>query len=143
MLQKIDHIGIVVADLESARDFFLAFGFTVARGGSLQGQWIDDVLRLPNVNAEYLALHLPDTQTNIELLKFVTPEGSKDSSLGKANQMGIRHIAFAVSDIEAVVARLKQKGMTFFSDIQVYEDQKKLCYFSGIEGIIFELAEYF
>ena len=142
MLQRIDHIGIVVADLARARDFFVALGFTVLRSGSLQGQWIDDVLQLPNVNAEYLALHLPDSQTNIELLKFVTPEGQGNPALEKSNQRGIRHIAFAVRDIEAVVAQLKQKGIAFFSEIQVYEGQKKLCYFSGIEGIICEVAEY-
>src|SRR5689334_8036179 len=39
VLKKIDHIGIVVADLASARDFFLALGFTVVRGGPLQGEW--------------------------------------------------------------------------------------------------------
>ena len=142
MLQNIDHIGIVVTDLIGARDFFLALGFTVIRGGSLQGQWIDDALQLPDVNAEYLALHLPNTQTNIELLKFVTPEGQKDPLLGKPNQIGIRHIAFAVHDIEAFVHHLKQKGIKTFSGIQIYDGQKKFCYFSGVEGIICEVAEY-
>ncbi len=143
MLQKVDHIGIVVTDLVRARDFFVALGFTVVRGGPLQGQWIDEVLQLPHVDAEYIALRLPEAQTHLELLKFTTPVGQKDPSLGKANQIGIRHIAFAVHNIEAVVAHLKQEGMTFFSEIQVYEGQKKLCYFLGIEGIICELAEYF
>lgn len=78
MLRNIDHIGIVVTDLAGARDFFLALGFTVVRGGPLQGQWIDDALQLPDVDAEYLALYMPETQTHIELLKFVTPEGQRD-----------------------------------------------------------------
>ncbi len=141
-LKKIDHIGIVVADLESARDFFLALGFTVVRGGPLQGQWIDDVLQLSATKAEYVALSLPETQTNIELLKFYAPEASRESSPNRSNQMGIRHIAFEVSDIENTVATLKKKGITFFSDIKVYNERKKLCYFWGIEGIILELAEY-
>lgn len=142
MLRKIDHIGIVVADLVRAKEFFLALGFILVRGGPLQGQWIDEVLQLSDVRAEYLALHLPDTQTNIELLKFYTPEGKREPSLGVSNQIGIRHIAFEVSNIESTVADLKKRGITFFSDIKVYNGRKKLCYFSGIEGIILELAEY-
>ncbi|SRR5579884_977836 len=143
MVKKVDHIGIVVADLASARDFFLALGFRVERGGPLQGQWIDDILQLSAVNAEYLALSLPGAETNIELLKFYTPEGSKESSPNRANVMGIRHIAFEVSDIESTVAELKKRGITFFSEIKVYNGRKKLCYFWGIEGVILELAEYF
>jgi catechol 2,3-dioxygenase-like lactoylglutathione lyase family enzyme len=141
-LKKIDHIGIVVADLASARDFFLALGFTVVRGGPLQGEWIDDVLQLSGVKAEYVALSLPEAQTNIELLQFYAPEGSRESAPNSSNKMGIRHIAFEVSDIENTVADLKKKGITFFSDIKVYNGRKKLCYFWGIEGIILELAEY-
>lgn len=142
MLKKIDHINIVVADLASARDFFLALGFTVVRGGPLQGQWIDDVVQLSAVRAEYVALSLPETQTSLELLTFYAPEGGKESSPNRANQMGIRHIAFEVSDIENTVTDLKKKGIRFFSDIKVYNGSKKLCYFWGIEGIILELAEY-
>jgi catechol 2,3-dioxygenase-like lactoylglutathione lyase family enzyme len=142
VLKKIDHIAIVVADLASARDFFLAFGFTVVRGGPLQGQWIDDVLQLSAVKAEYLALSLPEAQTNLELLQFYTPEGGQERSPNRSNLLGIRHIAFAVNDIEQTVADLKKRGITFLSDIREYNGQKKLCYFFGIEGIILELAEY-
>lgn len=35
MLKKIDHIAIVVSDLEGAKDFFLSLGFTVVRGAFL------------------------------------------------------------------------------------------------------------
>ena len=143
MFKKIDHVGIVVSDLASARNFFEALGFTVVRGGPLQGQWIDDVLQVPDVNADYLALSLPDTQTNIELLKFYNSEDKQESTPNRSNQQGIRHIAFEVSDIENTVADLKKKGIQFFSDIKVYTGKKKLCYFWGIEGIILELAEYF
>lgn len=143
MLKKIDHIAIVVSDLEGAKDFFLSLGFTVVRGAFLQGEWVDQVVQLSDVKAEYVALTLPGTQTNLELLKFYTPEGKRDSNLSMANQMGFRHIAFEVQDIESTVADLKKKGTKFFSDIQVYNGYKKLCYFLGIEGLILELNEYF
>jgi len=58
-----------------------------------------------------------------------------------ANTPGVRHIAFAVEDIEAVVAKLKEKGTETFSEIQDFEGKYKLCYVRGPEGIILELAE--
>ena len=58
-----------------------------------------------------------------------------------ANTPGIRHIAFAVEDIEAIVAKLKKKGVEFFSEIQDYEGSYKLCLCRGPEGIILELDE--
>jgi hypothetical protein len=47
-----------------------------------------------------------------------------------------------VKEIEKIVSDLKRKGITFFSNVQTYDDTKKLCYFLGPEGIIIELAEY-
>jgi len=58
-----------------------------------------------------------------------------------ANTLGIRHIAFAVEGIEAVVAKLKKKGVEIFGEIQNYKNAYKLCYVRGPEGIILELAE--
>ncbi len=51
-------------------------------------------------------------------------------------------MAIEVGNIEKVVSDLKKKGTIFFSDIQVYNVTKKLCYFLGPEDIIIELAEY-
>jgi 4-hydroxyphenylpyruvate dioxygenase-like putative hemolysin len=58
-----------------------------------------------------------------------------------ANTLSIRHIAFAVEDIKAVVAKLKENGTETFSEIQDFEGRYKLCYVRGPEGIILELAE--
>jgi hypothetical protein len=41
----------------------------------------------------------------------------------------------AVEDIEAIVAKLKKKGMEIFSEIQNYENMYKLCYVRGPEGL--------
>ena len=84
---------------------------------------------------------MPDGQAWIELIKFYTPSDEKDIQQPFANTLGIRHIAFAVEDIEAVVAKLKKKGTEIFSEIQQYEESYKLCYVRGPEGIILELAE--
>ena len=142
MFKRIDHINIVVSDLEAAKDFFLSLGFTVVRRRLLQGEWLDKVVNLSNVKAEYIALAIPDTQTSLELLKYYTPEGESDTHISIPNRIGFRHMALEVEDIESVVADLKKKGIRFFSDIQVADNRKRFCYFLGPEGIILELAEY-
>ena len=86
-------------------------------------------------------LGTPDGQTWIELIKFYSPSDEKGIQQSFANTLGIRHIAFTIEDIEAVVNNLKKKGTEIFSEIQQYEESYKLCYVRGPEGIILELAE--
>jgi catechol 2,3-dioxygenase-like lactoylglutathione lyase family enzyme len=143
MINKIDHINIVVRDLEGAKKFFQQFGFVVAKEGDLAGEWIETLTRLKKVKARYAALSIPGHETNLELLTFDNPEGEECPAIGVLTTIGYRHIAFAVEDIEKIVNDLKKKGVIFFSEIQRYEEaKKKLCYFYGPEGIVLELAEY-
>jgi len=141
--KKIDHINIVVKNLEAAKTFFIKFGFTVQREGILEGKWIDTLTRLKNVKAEYVALCLYNGETKLELLKFINPENLSTCDNDVINKTGFRHMAFEVKSIENVVKNLKEQGIEFLSSIQEYkETNKKLCYLKGPEGIVLELAEY-
>jgi catechol 2,3-dioxygenase-like lactoylglutathione lyase family enzyme len=140
-IHRIDHVGIIVNDLPAAKAFFLDFGFEVQGEGELEGEWLDQIVGLNDVKTTYVFLRMPDGQANLELVKFYSPSDEKGIQQSPANTLGIRHIAFAVEDIEAVVAKLKKKGMEIFSEIQNYENMYKLCYVRGPEGIILELAE--
>lgn len=99
------------------------------------------VLGLTDVKTACVGLGTPDGQAWIELVKYYTPSDEQDIPNPFANTLGIRHIAFAVEDIDAIVAKLKEKGTEDFSDIQQYEESYKLCYVRGPEGVILELAE--
>jgi catechol 2,3-dioxygenase-like lactoylglutathione lyase family enzyme len=57
------------------------------------------------------------------------------------NTPGIRHVAFVVEDIDAVVAGLRARGAELVGELERYEDSHGLCYVRGPEGIIIELAE--
>lgn len=141
--KKIDHINIVVKNLDAAKKFFLLFGFTVQKEGVLEGKWIETVTCLKNVKAEYVALSLHDGETNLELLTFTNPENLSTHDNDVINKTGFRHMALIVEDIEKAVKDLKEKGIDFLSSIQEYkETNKKLCYIRGPEGIMLELAEY-
>jgi catechol 2,3-dioxygenase-like lactoylglutathione lyase family enzyme len=58
-----------------------------------------------------------------------------------ANTHGIRHLGFAVDDIDDVVAGLRARGAELVGDVENYEDIYRLCYVRGPEGMIVELAE--
>ncbi len=140
-IHKIDHVGIVVNDLPAAKAFFLDFGLELQGEGPVEGKWVDRVVGLNNVKAEIVMVQTPDEQVSLELIKFHSPPVERGIQHLSANTLGIRHIAFVVEDIEAVVAKLKKKGIEILSEIQNYENTYKLCYVRGPEGIILELAD--
>jgi catechol 2,3-dioxygenase-like lactoylglutathione lyase family enzyme len=140
-IRRIDHVGIIVHDLPAAKEFFHDFGLEMLGEGDVEGKWVDSVVGLQDVKATCVMLRTPDGETNIELVKFHMPADEKGLPPPLANTLGIRHIAFVVEDIEALVAKLKKKGAELFGKIQNYRNTYKLCYVRGPEGIILELAE--
>ncbi len=143
MLKKINHINVVVSNLDEAKSFFIQLGFAVGDESELSGEWISSIVALPNVKARYATLKLPGTETNLELIEYINPPHERDPNMGKANQMGFRHIAFEVENIDEIVQDLKDKGIKFISSIHAYpKTGKRLVYFWGPDGILLELAQY-
>ncbi|MDP4086672.1 MAG: VOC family protein [Bacillota bacterium] len=140
-IQRIDHVGVIVNDLSAAKEFFLDFGLEVLGEGEVEGEWVERILGLNEVRETIVMLGMPDGQATLELVKFHSPLDEKGIQHSFSNTLGIQHIAFAVEDIESIVAKLKKKGTKLFGEIQNYENTYKLCYVRGPEGIILELAE--
>ncbi|KGR79089.1 VOC family protein [Ureibacillus manganicus] len=140
-INRIDHVSINVNNLSEAKAFFIDLGLEVKGEWEMEGDLMGYAVGLNGVKVVCVGLGMPDGQTWIELIKFLTPSNEEDIQPSFANTLGIRHIAFAVEDIEAVVAKLKKRGTEIFSKIQQYEENYKLCYVRGPEGIILELAE--
>lgn len=142
MITRIDHLNIVVSDLEQATAFFHLLGFEEGIDADLDSAFLERVTGIAGAQGHFVALHHPGSSVTIELLRFDHDSGD-DPALGRADRIGLRHLAFAVSDIEAVVARLSAQGITFLSPIQTWQKTgKKLVYFYGPDGILLELAEY-
>jgi len=55
--------------------------------------------------------------------------------------MGIRHVAFAVDDVDATVDALRDRGAELVGTVENYKDVYRLCYVRGPAGIIVELAQ--
>jgi len=140
-IQRMDHVGIVVDDLAAATDFFIELGLELQGEAPVEGRWVDRVVGLEDVRAEIAMLQTPDGHGRVELSTFHSPAIEGDNRPTPANTRGIRHIAFAVDDIDAVVAGLRARGTELVGELERYEDFYRLCYVRGPEGIIVELAE--
>ena len=140
-IQRMDHVGIVVDDLAAATEFFVQFGLELRGEGSVEGRWVDGVVGLEDVRVDFAFMQTPDGNGQLELIKFHSPSSQDDNRYAPANAPGIRHIAFAVEDIDAVVAGLRARGAELVGELENYEDIYRLCYVRGPEGIIIELAE--
>jgi catechol 2,3-dioxygenase-like lactoylglutathione lyase family enzyme len=135
-IQRMDHVGIVVDDLEAATAFFVELGFNVQGDGRVEGDWVDRIVGLEGVRTKFAMVETPDGHGRLELIEFDTPPAEGGDPHAPANTRGIRHIAFIVDDIDAAVA-----GAELVGEVERYGDIFRLCYIRGPEGIIVELAE--
>jgi catechol 2,3-dioxygenase-like lactoylglutathione lyase family enzyme len=138
---RMDHVGIVVDDLAAAIEFFLELGLELEGEAAAQGRLVDRIIGLAEVRTEFAFLRAPDGHGGIELIKFLSPPSGESDAGAPANAVGLRHITFAVDDIEDAVARLRARGAELVGELVRYEDSYWLCYVRGPEGIIVELAE--
>lgn len=142
MIARIDHLNIVVSDLEQAKAFFRLLGFDEGLGAELDPAFLERLTGIAGARGRFVTLLHPGSNVTIELLHFAADAG-RDPLLGRADRIGLRHLAFAVTDIEATVAELAGNGVVFLSPIQTWEKTgKRLVYLSGPDGILLELAEY-
>jgi catechol 2,3-dioxygenase-like lactoylglutathione lyase family enzyme len=102
---------------------------------------VDRVVGLEGVRAEIAMMETPDGHGRLELTKFHAPSGRGGDRHAPANTPGMRHVAFAVDDIDAVVAGLRARDAELVGEVERYKDSYRLCYVRGPEGIIVELAE--
>lgn len=127
-----DHVGVAVRNLDEAiRTYCDALGFKLEA---------IHVLAERKVKAAFLTL---GGQTQVELLE---PLGA-DSTIAKFLETrgeGIHHFAVEVSDIEAKLAELKQKGVMLIDETPKNGAEGKLIAFvhpKSTKGVLLELVQ--
>lgn len=140
-IQRMDHVGVVVDDLAAAIEFFIRLGLELQGETLVEGDWVDRIVGLEGVRADIAMMQTPDGHGRLELTKFHSPPDYEEKEHVQANTSGIRHIAFVVEDIDAVVAGLRARGAELVGELVRYKDSFRLCYVRGPGGIIIELAE--
>ena len=140
-IQRMDHVGVVVEDLAAAIEFFAELGLEPGGVGSVEGDWVGASSGSMASGQSSRCCKTPDGHGRVELVKFHSPPTQGGDAGAPSNTLGIRHLAFAVEDIDSLVAGLRARGGELIGELVRYEDSYRLCYVRGPEGIIIELAE--
>ena len=135
------HIGLVVEDLDETVRFLTLLGFDCGKPGVFGGEWIGRIIGLEDVTVEVVMARGPDGGDVFEVVRFQSPSAGAQEPAPAANRPGLRHVAFKVDDVRAVVERVRAAGWDTVGEIVDYEGTFLLCYVRGPEGLIVELAE--
>ncbi len=143
MVKRFDHATFVVRDMEEATRFFGLLGFEVDIYVMISGGIIAEYMGIEGIEARHVTMALAGSpvRQEIQLVKYHHPDPIPDAHLNDLNKVGYNHVCFAVEDIEAEVARLEARGVTFRNKIMDFHN-RKLIYFYGPEGVTLELAQW-
>lgn len=151
MIVSVDHINLVVSDLERSVEFYTnVLGFRETQRAELEGEWIETIIGLETVKASVAYVVSPAGQPRLELLQYHSPIGDGFQANSIPNTLGLRHLALSVDNIDSAVQRLREAGTELLSRpvvvptdvIQHSTGQKILCYFHDPDGVLLELTEY-
>lgn len=131
---RIDHVGIAVADLDEAIDFYArSFGLSVVHEEVNEEQGVREAM-----------LAVGDSGSWIQLLSPL----SADSPIGRfldRNGPGIQQMAYTVTDIDAVCAHLRSSGVRVLYDEPKVGTGGSLINFTHPKdtgGVLIELVEH-
>ena len=140
-VQRFDHVGITVSDLDKAVEFFVGLGLEPQGRQPIEGDFIDTVTGIPGSRTEIVMLAPPGGGTTVELSSFAHPAYEPGNPAAMANELGLRSIAFEVEDLRATVDRLGAAGYGLIGGIGEWEGAWAMAYVRGPDGITVALAE--
>jgi methylmalonyl-CoA/ethylmalonyl-CoA epimerase len=130
-IKKIDHIAIVVPDIDEALVFWRdALGLELSHVEDMPTQ-------------ESLIAFLPTGDSEVELVKPTTDTSGIARYLAKRGP-GLHHICLEVENIEAALARLKEKGIQLINEEPtIGAGGKKIAFIhpKSTGGVLVELYE--
>lgn len=131
MIQKIEHIGIAVKNLETSNELFKKlFG---------KEHYKIEAVESEGVSTSFFMLG----ETKIELLQATNENSSITKFIEKKGE-GIHHIAYAVDNIETEMQRLKNEGFELINaQPKDGADNKRICFLhpKTTNGVLVELCE--
>ncbi|MFB0536461.1 MAG: methylmalonyl-CoA epimerase [Anaerolineae bacterium] len=132
MITRIDHIGVVVNDIEEALKVYQqALGLSLAR-----------IQERPD-QAVTIAF-LPTGESEIELVQPVTSDSGVAKFLQKRGE-GIHHLCLEVDDIEEALAKLREKGLQLIDEMpRTGPEGERFAFIhpKSTHGVLIELYEY-
>ncbi len=141
-VKRMDNVGIVVESLDTAIAFFTELGLELEGRALIEGEWSGRVTGVRDQRVEIAMMRTPDGHSRLELSRFLTPPVVADHREAPVNALGYLRVMFTVEDLDDTLARLQQKlGARLVGEVVQYEEQYRLCYLRGPEGLLLGLAE--
>jgi methylmalonyl-CoA/ethylmalonyl-CoA epimerase len=132
MIRRLDHVAIAVPDLSSAiRRFCEDLGLTLAGTEDVPTELTSTAF-------------LPIEGTRIELVSPMDGQGPIATALEKRGP-GLHHLCFETDDLDADIARLRERGYRFTSDAPkpgAHGTRVIFVHPKSAEGVLIELAEH-
>jgi catechol 2,3-dioxygenase-like lactoylglutathione lyase family enzyme len=142
----IEHVGIVVIDLEESIPFYSAiFGPPVQRVSwrGKDAEYVAKMVAHPGLELDAAFFQLPYSQSLLEMIQYhgVAPTDGRLDPM----QVSATHLGFYVQDLDATVERLKRLGVSFRSEaIDIpygpYKGGRSI-YFSDPNGMNLQLMQ--
>ena len=126
-LKRMDNVGIVVDDLQTATEFFRELGLELEGQATVDGEWSGRVTGLRDQQVEIAMMRTPDGQSRLELSRFITPPVAADYRNAPVNALGYLRVMFAVDDIDETLERLRTRGAQLVGEVVRYKDAYRLC----------------
>ena len=140
-LKRMDNVGIVVEDIDTAVEFFTELGLNLEGRDRVEGEWAGRVTGLGPQRVEIAMMCTPDGHSRLELSRFLAPPVAADHRSAPVNALGYSRVMFTVEDIDDTLARLGKRGAELVGEGVQYKDAYRLCYIRGPEGILIGLAQ--
>lgn len=141
MIEKVRHVGIVVANLELMQLFFeKALGFDVFVSKNEEGSFIDTILALKNVKVETVKM-ISSCGTVVELLKFHSHQ-SNPVWTGDITTTGLTHIALQVKNIDDCLEKLEGFNCKTLGHPDLNPERTaRVCFVKCPENLFIELVQ--
>ena len=130
-MQKIEHIGIAVTDIDASNKVFeKVFGKENYKSEKIESEGV-------------ITSFFEIGENKIELVAATNPDSPISKFLSN-NREGMHHIAFAVDNIQAEMERLINEGITLLNDApKKGADNKLICFLhpKDTNGVLIELCQ--
>lgn len=140
-VKRMDNVGIVVEDIDSAINFFTELGLNLERRMGIEGAWVDRMTGLRGQRVESALMRTPDGHSGVVVSRFHSPAIASDHRTAPVNSLGYQRIMFTVEDIDDTLTRLRKLGATLVDEVVTYEAVGRLCYIRGPEGVLIGLVQ--
>jgi catechol 2,3-dioxygenase-like lactoylglutathione lyase family enzyme len=140
-LKRMDNVGVVVDDLDTAIDFFRELGLDLEGRAMIEGEWAGRVTGLGDQRVEIAMMRTPDGHSRLELSRFLAPPTVADHRNAPVNALGYLRVMFTVDDIDETLGKLRERGAQLVGDVVRYKDVYRLCYIRGPGGLLIGLAQ--